>query len=185
MAHLELWNSEDNIWATTWQNQQNECAQWVAKNPSFLYADSEDSDQTGPGWSVFAGRTVTLLVLPWGCSFIGIILSRDRIAKTLIRLCIAQSDLRLCCSHMALTGFAMTQLNYDPRNPLGSINHQSNSPTSTFFIYYNAVVSLRTCQGIFILFLCCCCFCLFLVVFVNQSFAPSCHRQNSLSIFWN
>ena len=55
-------------WATTWLNQQNECAlaktqvsqairpvwsesslcaQWVAKGPSFLYADTEDSDQTG------------------------------------------------------------------------------------------------------------------------------------------
>ena len=47
-----------NKWAATWQNQQNECApirpvwsesslcaQWVAKDPSFLHADSEDSDQ--------------------------------------------------------------------------------------------------------------------------------------------
>ena len=36
------------------------CAQWVAKDPMFLYADSEDSDQTGRMprlmW-VFAGRT--------------------------------------------------------------------------------------------------------------------------------
>ena len=36
------------------------CAQWVAKDPRFLHADSEDSDQTG--WMprliwVFAGRT--------------------------------------------------------------------------------------------------------------------------------
>ena len=23
------------------------CAQWIAKDPSFLHADSEDSDQTG------------------------------------------------------------------------------------------------------------------------------------------
>ena len=43
-------------------------AQWVAKNPSFLHADSKDSDQTG--WMprliwVFAGRTVILLVLSW------------------------------------------------------------------------------------------------------------------------
>ena len=42
------------------------CAQWVAKDPSFLHADSEDSDQTGRMlrliW-IFAGRTVTLLVL--------------------------------------------------------------------------------------------------------------------------
>ena len=42
------------------------CAQWVAKDPRFLHADSEDSDQTGRMprliW-VFAGRTLTLLVL--------------------------------------------------------------------------------------------------------------------------
>ena len=48
------------------------CAQWVAKDPSFLRADSEDSDQTGrlPRliW-VFAGRTVILLVLSWGGSY--------------------------------------------------------------------------------------------------------------------
>ena len=70
-------------WAATWQNQQNECAPsensdqpghppslirvfvrlWVAKDTSFLHADSEDSDQTGrmPRLT-FAGRTVTLLV---------------------------------------------------------------------------------------------------------------------------
>ena len=46
-------------------------AQWVAKDPNFLHADSEDSDQTGRMprliW-VFAGRTVTLLVLSWGGS---------------------------------------------------------------------------------------------------------------------
>ena len=67
-------------WAATWQNQQNGyapsedsyqsgsslCAQWVAKNPNFLHADSENSDQTGRMprliW-VFAGPTATLLVL--------------------------------------------------------------------------------------------------------------------------
>ena len=42
------------------------CAQWVAKDPRFLHADSEDSDQTGPIprliW-VFAGRTITFFVL--------------------------------------------------------------------------------------------------------------------------
>ena len=77
--------SSKTTWATTWQNQQNECApsedsislgirpvwsesslctQWEAKDPRFLHADSEDSDQTGriPRliW-VFAGRTLTLL----------------------------------------------------------------------------------------------------------------------------
>ena len=42
------------------------CAQWVAKDPRFLHADSEDSDQTGQMprlIRVFAGRTVTSLVL--------------------------------------------------------------------------------------------------------------------------
>ena len=47
------------------------CAQWVAKDPSFLHADSKESDQTG--WMprliwVFAGRTPTLLVLSCRCS---------------------------------------------------------------------------------------------------------------------
>ena len=41
------------------------CTQRVAKDPSFLHADSDDSDKTGQMprliW-VFAGRTVTLLV---------------------------------------------------------------------------------------------------------------------------
>ena len=49
------------------------CAQWVAKDPSFLHADSEDSDQTGRMprliW-VFAGRTTTLFVLSLGGSFL-------------------------------------------------------------------------------------------------------------------
>ena len=43
------------------------CAQWVAKDPSFLHADSKDSDQTGQMprliW-VFAGRT---------CHFVGFV----------------------------------------------------------------------------------------------------------------
>ena len=45
------------------------CAQWVAKAPSFLHADSEDSDQTGrmPRLIlVFAGRT---------CHFVGFVMS--------------------------------------------------------------------------------------------------------------
>ena len=48
------------------------CAQWVAKDQSFLHADNEDSDQTGRMprliW-VFAGRTTTLLVLSCRGSF--------------------------------------------------------------------------------------------------------------------
>ena len=46
------------------------CAQWVAKDHSFLHADSKDSDQTGRMprliW-VFAGRT---------CHFVGFVMRR-------------------------------------------------------------------------------------------------------------
>ena len=48
------------------------CAQWVAKDPRFLHAYIEDSDQTGRMprliW-VIAGRTLTLLVLSCRGSF--------------------------------------------------------------------------------------------------------------------
>ena len=53
-------------------SESSVCAQWIAKDPSFLHADSEDSDQTG--WMprliwVFAGCTTTLLVFSWGGSY--------------------------------------------------------------------------------------------------------------------
>ena len=55
-----------SAWASAQSDQSLCCAQWVAKGPSFLHADSEDFDQTGRMprliW-VFAGRTLTLLVL--------------------------------------------------------------------------------------------------------------------------
>ena len=55
-----------SAWASAQSDQVFACAQWVAKDPSFLHADSEDSDQTGRMprliW-VFAGRTAILLVL--------------------------------------------------------------------------------------------------------------------------
>ena len=57
-------------------SESSMCAQWVAKDWSFLHADSEDSDQTG--WMprliwVFTGRTATLLVLSWGGSYVFLI----------------------------------------------------------------------------------------------------------------
>ena len=55
------------------------CAQWVAKNPSFLHADSEDSDQTGRMprliW-VFAGRT---------CHFVGFVIRRLNYVRYIMR----------------------------------------------------------------------------------------------------
>ena len=91
---IKVQNTEE-VWTASWQNQQwcgcahpaktqislgicpvwsesSLCAQWVAKDPSFLRADSENSDQTGRMprliW-VFAGHTATLLVLSWGGSY--------------------------------------------------------------------------------------------------------------------
>ena len=56
------------------------CTKWVAKDSSFLRADSEDSDQTGRMpkliW-VFAGHTVTLLVLSCRGSFLILVLSNS------------------------------------------------------------------------------------------------------------
>ena len=68
------------------------CAQWIAKDPSFLHADSEDSDQTGrmPRLiCVFAGRTVILLVLSWGGSFEVPVpfMNRKRVVQTTERAC--------------------------------------------------------------------------------------------------
>ena len=55
-----------SAWASTQSDQSSLCAQWVAKDPSFLHADSEDSDQAGRMprliW-IFAGRMAILLVL--------------------------------------------------------------------------------------------------------------------------
>ena len=44
------------------------CAQWVAKDPSFLHADIEDSDQP----QSLLGAHAILLVLSWGSSNIGL-----------------------------------------------------------------------------------------------------------------
>ena len=67
-------------WESAQSDQSSLCTQWVGKDPSFLHADSEDSDQTGQMsrliW-VFAGHT---------CHFVGfvmrqLIINADRIFK--------------------------------------------------------------------------------------------------------
>ena len=103
------------IWATTWQNQQNECApsedssaqpdqsslstQWVDMGTNFLHADSEDWSETLI-W-VFAGRTLILLVL----SCCGSIIKFDTV-------CWCYSDLSLHWVHTHFVGFVMLWLNY-------------------------------------------------------------------------
>ena len=87
--------SESSLWV-----------EWVAKDPSFLHADSKDSDQTGRMprliW-IFAGRTLTLLVLSWGGSFIhlkvGIIVNIFcRFLLQLLKLSVV-SDPDKCCEN--------------------------------------------------------------------------------------
>ena len=49
-----------SAWTAAQSDQSSLCAQWVAKDPSFLIADSENSDQTGQMprlFGVFAWRT--------------------------------------------------------------------------------------------------------------------------------
>ena len=62
-----------STWASAQSDESSLCAQWVAKVPSFLHADSKDSAQTGRMprliW-VFAERTVTLLVLSCRGSYV-------------------------------------------------------------------------------------------------------------------
>ena len=57
-----------SAWTSAQSDQSSLCAQWVAKNPSFLRADSKDFDQTGRMprliW-VFIGRT---------CHFVGFVM---------------------------------------------------------------------------------------------------------------
>ena len=60
------------------------CAYWVAKDPSFLHADSKDSAHTGQMprliWG-FAGRTLILLVLSCRGSFV--IVNRENVLLAL------------------------------------------------------------------------------------------------------
>ena len=64
------------------RSESSLCDQWVAKDPSVLHADSEDSDQTGRMPSliwVFAGRT---------CHFVGFVVrgvKSQRMTKPTIR----------------------------------------------------------------------------------------------------
>ena len=59
-------------WASAQSDQSLLCAQWVAKDPRFLHADSEGSDQTGRMprliWVLLGAPTISL-VLSWGGSY--------------------------------------------------------------------------------------------------------------------
>ena len=58
-----------SAWASAQSDQSSLCAQWLAKDPSFLHADSENSDQTG--------RMPRLISLRWAHThFVGFVMSR-------------------------------------------------------------------------------------------------------------
>ena len=69
----QVWRSaktQISPWAFAKSDQYSLCAHWVAKDPSFLHANSKDSDQTGQMPSliwVFAGCT---------CHFVGFVMRR-------------------------------------------------------------------------------------------------------------
>ena len=66
-GHSPLKREANAVWSYRVWIESSLCAQWVAKDPSFLRADSEESDQTGPGWSESSlSAHAILLVLSWG-----------------------------------------------------------------------------------------------------------------------
>ena len=88
MTYVPSENS-DSAWSSAQSDQSSQCAQWVAKDPNFLHADSKDSDQTGRMprliW-VFAGRTCHFVgfVMKWLKSLVVTIISnvtRKRVTK--------------------------------------------------------------------------------------------------------
>ena len=69
------------------------CAQWVAKDPSFLHADSEDSDQTGRmPWLIWvvAGHTLTLLVLSCRGSYL--VMLSEKVSDVFVNITIGMSS---------------------------------------------------------------------------------------------
>ena len=73
-SHLSHDMTKPTKWLCASEDSESSlCAQWVAEDPMFLHADSEDSDQTGRMprliW-VFAGLTATFLVLSCRGSFL-------------------------------------------------------------------------------------------------------------------
>ena len=85
------------------------CVHWVAKDPSLLHADSEDSDQTGRMprliW-VFAGRTVILLVLSCRGSYA--LLGLHSGEFTLRNIVVHQPELHRFCTYLMRIKSAFT-----------------------------------------------------------------------------
>ena len=77
-------------WASAQSGQSSLCTQWVAKDPSFLHADSKDSGQTGRMPSLVAHAI--LLSLSWGGSNV----VTDPYHEMLFFYCLNFPDILLC-----------------------------------------------------------------------------------------
>ena len=85
-----------SAWASAQSDQSSLYASWVAKDPTFLHADSEDPDQTGwmprlirvvPGWyeSLLAAQVI-LLVFSCSSSIISTVLHENVMLWVLIKM---------------------------------------------------------------------------------------------------
>ena len=61
-SSVRLANTQISLGIRSIWSESSLCAQWVAEDPCFLHADSEDFDQTGWGHSHFVGFVVSQLI---------------------------------------------------------------------------------------------------------------------------
>ena len=116
-----------------------QCAQWVAKDPTFLHAHCKDSDQTGQMprliW-VFTGRTVILLVLSWGGSN-----DYERMLPTSLETYGILSRLFMMVSHKAyIFQFSSLRMAIKPADGFSTTFLRLISilgPVSNYFLQYN------------------------------------------------
>ena len=146
-------------------SQSSLCAQWEAKDPSFLHADSEDSDQTGRMprliW-VFAGRTVTWFVLSWRGSCVnysdeetlsawaitGIVLG------CIVGLAILASCVKYCCKERPSVGdVGQTRSKYSPTmiSELSKIRRIYFTAHEKGFLPVSSVTRQHQCAGVRVL----------------------------------
>ena len=120
------------------------CTQWVAKDPRFLHADSEDSDQTGRMprliW-VFAGRILTLLVLSCRGSFSCTMVSMNNcISPNVVQ---ANSIFILLRLGLQSGWFDFAEIYYKVW-PLSAFIQQKYSLSLTFYKGSNVIYMLKT-----------------------------------------
>ena len=124
-------------WTSAQSDQPSLCAQWVAKDPSFLHADSEDSDLTGRMprliW-VFAGHT---------CHFVGFVTRRlnyQQIPTILVSLVFPTSVHYQAAS---LQLYNRHNSNYTLKTFWSSKTIDSITVSATFNTHHNSQTSIK------------------------------------------